>query len=299
MSRNNQFSERAFVAGSMTGIRTFAIDKFGRLCATQYNDAIWVPGENEAVCQMVIQWEKDEAQRARYEKERKREQAKLVEQAAVDYQQSASGFVQSYPPSALSSSRQTEIIRGCGCQLCDNYFTAVDQGKVSPAVLTLTASEDRHLYENRNQQTVRLVGNVSMGYNTASIGTFTASLATEGYTPPKDHEVAMQACTCGFYAYLDNLANEYHHNDEHFMYGVVEGYGVCTVGNRGFRASKAKIKALIAPGKRSVKLNLVLENYYDIPMFSTEADALAEFPLSLPMGLPSPKTDDDFWTRKA
>lgn len=46
----SEFSDEAFVAGSLTGIRTFRVDKLGRLTAVNFPDPVWTPGENVAVC---------------------------------------------------------------------------------------------------------------------------------------------------------------------------------------------------------------------------------------------------------
>lgn len=58
------------------------------------------------------------------------------------------------------------------------------------------------------------------------------------------HEVSLD-CTCGFYAYHSGL-NEYD-GSPNSVAAVVEGYGHMVVGDRGFRAGKARILALIVP----------------------------------------------------
>jgi len=57
------------------------------------------------------------------------------------------------------------------------------------------------------------------------------------------HQVASHSCGCGFYAYYDRRHNPHH--DKGQVLGLVEGYGVMTVGSRGFRAEKARIVALV------------------------------------------------------
>lgn len=112
-----------------------------------------------------------------------------------------------------------------------------------------------------------------------------------------DHRVAATDCSCGFYAYYDDDDNPHHRQG--FLYGVIEGYGVMTVGTRGFRCSKAQIKALVIPAKRSIAWTKVAANYSSIPVFETESEALKKFPLSLPSDIPSPDNTDDFWTKEA
>lgn len=95
--------------------------------------------------------------------------------------------------------------------------------------------------------------------------------------PP--HDVGSLTCTCGFYAYFD-LGHNPHHSASNVL-GVIEGYGITTVGSRGFRASKARIRALIGPPR-------VLDPQYDgIPWFPSVDAALTEFPLT-PVEQPEP-----------
>lgn len=63
----------------------------------------------------------------------------------------------------------------------------------------------------------------------------------------KDHVVGSVDCACGFYAYFDG-GNDY--ADKGDVTALIEGYGVCTVGDRGFRASKARLVAFVAPGRK-------------------------------------------------
>lgn len=133
------------------------------------------------------------------------------------------------------------------------------------------------------------------------------------------HEVAAKRCDCGFYAYFDG-ANDYliqpssgYSAGGYVTFGyaepdrapriaaIVEGYGVCTVGTRGFRASKARILAIVDPGgetaKTAVAFDKVRRNYPDVLVFDTEREAVTTFPLTDPFDA-SP-ADDDFWTRSA
>jgi hypothetical protein len=127
----------------------------------------------------------------------------------------------------------------------------------------------------------------------------------EPNTQPKDHSLAATDCACGFYAYFDGndyLDKESWIDDGDAAVGaVVEGWGVCTVGSRGFRASKARIVALIDPDGDSARTIIAFEKvrraYPDVPVFESERDAIRAFPLSEPLSaLPS---DEDFWTRSA
>jgi hypothetical protein len=114
--------------------------------------------------------------------------------------------------------------------------------------------------------------------------------------PKPAHALAGVSCQCGFYAYFDG-GNDYGGRSR--VTAVIEGYGVCTVGTRGFRASKAKLLALVEPkrGVNPVLAGHLHRNYPEVPFYGRKRDALADFPLST-QHVPSPE-DEDFWTRPA
>jgi hypothetical protein len=144
-----------------------------------------------------------------------------------------------------------------------------------------------------------------------------ARVALSDAPAKREHGLAGVDCACGFYAYFDG-ANDYLTSRTaptpsgfYITYGdddtaprigaIVEGWGVCTVGSRGFRASKARIVALIDPDGDNARTIIAFEKvrraYPDVPVFESERDAIRAFPLSEPLSaLPS---DDDFWTRSA
>lgn len=64
--------------------------------------------------------------------------------------------------------------------------------------------------------------------------------------PPK-HHVGQIDCSCGYYAYFDG-GNDYAAPGQ--VTGIIEGYGTVTVGDRGFRAEKARLVALVDPTSR-------------------------------------------------
>lgn len=82
----------------------------------------------------------------------------------------------------------------------------------------------------------------------------------------RDHKVARLGCTCGFYAFHDG-SNELFHSGfaVHQCEGIIEGYGRCTVGDRGFRAEKCRVVALVLPlalTKRQARKAKVLHTVY-------------------------------------
>lgn len=113
-----------------------------------------------------------------------------------------------------------------------------------------------------------------------------------------------EGCTCGWYGYYQGSLN-YANSDG--ISGIVEGFGLVRRGTRGFRAQKARIKALYVPHKvegprhyqpvdkslpymsalaRAGEFNptpdemreRVAERYPNVPMFSNLGDMIAEFP---------------------
>ncbi|AKU15781.1 hypothetical protein [Luteipulveratus mongoliensis] len=120
------------------------------------------------------------------------------------------------------------------------------------------------------------------------------------------HTVAALDCKCGFYAYFDGSADYYEtaRDEGVALAAVIEGYGVCTTGSRGFRASKARIVALIVPPayieddlRTSIRVRKVLRNYPDVPVYASDTEAIAAHPLT--EDSTTPETCDDFWTRSA
>jgi hypothetical protein len=101
-----------------------------------------------------------------------------------------------------------------------------------------------------------------------------------------DHE----QCSCGFYAYKDIESEE---DNGNYLYkcqgvglrGVLEGFGVVSMGPYGFRAEKSRIVALCVSThrKESRKVNLrdLSEKYPNTFFFDTVESMLNEFPLGV------------------
>lgn len=73
---------------------------------------------------------------------------------------------------------------------------------------------------------------------------------TEGtgdVTTSSDNPHNMNDCEHGFWAYYDEKD---YFSDSGTVSGVLEGYGEVIVGKKGFRASKARVRALVAPDSR-------------------------------------------------
>lgn len=73
------------------------------------------------------------------------------------------------------------------------------------------------------------------------------------------HRVGQLDCGCGYYAYFDRGNNPHHQAGQ--VLGVIEGYGVTTVGSRGFRAEKARLLALIHPRRSGWPLDRIAARF--------------------------------------
>lgn len=110
------------------------------------------------------------------------------------------------------------------------------------------------------------------------------TLAIESPTTPERCDVVHPDCTCGFYAYWTVDAASVTRDCN--VIGVVEAYGKVTVGEKGFRAEKAKILA-VAPivdrlgdvdDSLAEAIEKVREQYPDVAVFANTRAMLAEFP---------------------
>lgn len=92
-----------------------------------------------------------------------------------------------------------------------------------------------------------------------SVGGRLANEAMAKSAAKRPHVTGGIGCACGFYAYFDGR-NDYSQPSR--VAAIIEGYGVCTVGTRGFRAEKARLLAIVDPSKRrwwqSWKFNALL-----------------------------------------
>jgi hypothetical protein len=257
-----QFSERPFTAGSLIGLRAFAVDELGRLVGPSHGQ-VFRPGENEAECK--------------------------AEEGPTGAIRNLTAAVQRMNASMSYCTPLTMTWMVGGDPSLSSSFHPVQ--KFSSAYGAVG-----HELEKRAEAEAKAAREKER----------IEKLEREAEEKHRNHVVAAADCTCGFYAYVDG-SNQYMETD--FSYrntlrvaAVIEGYGVCTVGNRGFRASKARLKALVLPlpdnpieGQR---LRLVERNYAGVDSFADTLAALSAYPLSNDH-IPSPQTDDDFWTRSA
>lgn len=109
---------------------------------------------------------------------------------------------------------------------------------------------------------------------------------------PADHRLMGLGCTCGFYAYYCE-AHTYRNNAS--IEGVIEGFGRCVVGSRGFRCERAIVRALVHPEPDAMNMLFSgtskdereevlwrIAQRYGVPLFDTSTDMLKHFPLTEP-----------------
>lgn len=117
------------------------------------------------------------------------------------------------------------------------------------------------------------------------------------------HDVPSEGCSCGFYAYTDNLHAEvktHARNGEEPVLGIIKGTGRTLIGTQGFRCEKAEIVAFRDPTRggaktdvwRTRQLAYLRRVYPDVPVLDNRATLLEFAPLTETMPAP---TTDEFW----
>ena len=99
------------------------------------------------------------------------------------------------------------------------------------------------------------------------------------WVPP--HEPCLLDCRCGFYAYFDGSVD---YAGEADVSGVIEGFGSCVVGDRGFRAARARVIALVVPELTTLQAMCewsdVRAQFPRVPTYATLSQAVANHPLT-------------------
>lgn len=127
---------------------------------------------------------------------------------------------------------------------------------------------------------------------------YTAAPAPEPESAPENHMPGSLRCQCGYYAYFTEASNPYHVERQGVIEGIVEGYGLVTVGTKGFRAQRARIVALVVPPEDFMApMEWVKGNYPEAEVFQDRAEAFRAHPLTVPAPEKTPESDPDFWTR--
>lgn len=144
----------------------------------------------------------------------------------------------------------------------------------------------------------------------ASIQYHSISLTTGSVKPekpkepekPQPHDIPVEGCRCGFYAYTDVKHEENKADAENrYILGVIKGTGRTLIGSRGFRCEKAEIVALLDPTRggwllhdwRRKQRNALRRVYPDVPLMASRRALLAVAPVE--STIPDP-TMDEFWS---
>lgn len=118
-----------------------------------------------------------------------------------------------------------------------------------------------------------------------------------------EHPVGSLECRCGFYAFF-STRNDYMGNgcdcavcQKDWVAGIIAGYGIVTIGSKGFRANKARIVALVVgdePWNHEMRETLN-RTQPGVPIYPTQQEALAQHPTTQPQDVgiePEPDTDE-------
>ena len=113
----------------------------------------------------------------------------------------------------------------------------------------------------------------------------TTTTTGHSYRPHTFGEIPHQRCGCGFWAYWSaRNANAMPSPD---VLAVVEGWGTCRTGTRGFRCSKARLTAIHVysrgrPEEWLVMAEQALMETYQVPAYSSAATMLKAHPTTRP-----------------
>lgn len=267
-----------FAAGSIRGVRSFALDKLGRLTGIHHKQ-IWLPGENVAKCNAKPGGKATKAMTAF---------SQYPELGARRYAE-----IQGLAPPPRNEFTRKAIRR---------------PGWLSGGLLDLDLDYTRDW--GRDHEDDKLV-----------IDWLQEQIKQE----PKEHDFA--TCKCGFYAFFDG-SDEYSNMDRENSYArmvqsmwttssstkavsarndsyapvsaVIEAYGETLIGEKGFRASKAKILALRLDPKHlgTMQIRKLKRNYPDAAVFGDTDSMLEIYPPSDELGI-TPSNTADFWERTA
>lgn len=314
MSREKQFSQKPlpveFAVGSIYGVRSFGLDKLGRLTGVHFKQ-IWLPGENVAECRNKT---KDRVERT----------IEGWRDSGLRYE-SRSPLLSGYSSSSITSTllkiereHEEKMSKYASLRywLRDEAIPPVATIRVpvmrEPEVLGynrvkkgIFASEDQPVY---GPETVEYED------RTENIDEDNETLLKWAKSLPDKEQHDFVSCTCGFYGFFDG-SDEYSNletidldyngksrkNDTYApVSAVIEAYGETLIGERGFRASKTKIIALRLDPEHlgTMLVRKIKRNYPDAAIFNDMNSMLEVYPPSDELGV-TPSNTEDFWTRKA
>jgi hypothetical protein len=257
-----EFAGLGLAPGVIRGVRSFRVDKFGRLTGVVHQ-TVWVPGENNAEC--------------------------LRDANADAWMIGLTNLSHRLAQSYYGGSVQRYALGG---------YTSPPAASSSPALPALPPTPSMGSNFGRRGKGKSAVTTVAKPTPPAPPGTRVYA-GWDAHIEPQPLQHSYADCQCGFYGYFDG-SDDYHENA--MVTAVVEAYGEVVIGTRGFRAKKARIVALLVKadedGISRSTARKVSNNYQGVAMFEDFDTMVAAFPPDVSLE-PSPETDEDFWTRKA
>ncbi len=275
----DQFNGLPLVAGDVRGIRAWSVDSLGRLRSPQFSDCIWTPGENLAVCY-------------------------------GDNAQSPMGrYLSSLSGQSSRPTRPTHYAIGS-----TDRPVPLGPMDLDPKDLAHHINQEK-FYINKAHylpalQVVEFVLESRYGGERSKLSVPVTELTN--FTPPVVEPHSISKCTCGFYAYLNGV-NDFQGAGN--VVGVIQGYGECVLGTRGFKATKARVVAVYVPtvdryidaetpadvlvrkSTLPVSGDRLKTLYPEVKFYEDYDEMVAAHPPSEPDV--TPETDEDFWTREA
>ena len=266
----SDFSDRPFVAGNLTGVRSFRIDSLGRLTGVHFRE-VWRPGENTATCRM----DQTGASAGRH--------IHITFAAFMRTQALLSGSP--IPPAAVlpagvraepkEKEQHRAGVSGCSC----GYYAYFDGSDDHADTVTVTGLIEAH--------GLCTVGSRGFRAEKASI----VGLIQAKARPPLRDTAASAACAFVWVAGLLLLLFDGVPWWSTIFPILTGGFGLTWFGGRALDEYKDRRASVL-------NLDRVRANYPDVPVYPSLAAALRQHPLTIPP-TPTADTDDDFWTRGA
>lgn len=252
-----EFAGLGFAPGSAKGVRSFKVDKFGRLTGVTFSK-VWRPGENSAECLVSDRWVTLTASVNRFVSALNGIQVKAPQYYFVD-----SGTSQaSGGPISVSPSQPGK-------------FSRRGQGKQS-SIPAPSVKPSPQLPQSATEAVAEA-----------------ESAAAVLVSPPHD----FGTCSCGFYGYFDGSDDYHDRGRISAVVEAYGEVVIGTRGFRAMKARILAIRVKAEDdGVTGSMARKLAKNYAGVAIFDKFEDMVAAFPPDTSLE-PSPETDPDFWTR--
>lgn len=282
----SEFGDRQLALGSLTGIRSFKVDRLGRLTGVSYPE-VWKPGVNHARCSRMSRPLDPYSYLA----------AAVAGFGVMDVQRAMRRKEVSSPPVSLTKKpqhRAGEMPCSCG------YYAYFDRGHnphhngaqvegiVQGHGVTTVGSRG---FRAERAEIVALIkpGRVRRGDRPLD------GLAARCYgAGPAVAGVGFAAAFVGFIFGVAGTTQWGPLATPAFLLPIIGALMIYL----GFRSIDVHFDGEITP---RLPFDLVQANYPDVPVFRSRRAAMRAFPLTPPPPpvAPTPSTDPNFWTREA